>query len=80
MTNVDYSKLDYDKLLDEWAEILFKKVEAYEQKRDDCEVGSYKYGCYQGKSAGVMEAITRLSMLERREFKKYKKENKQLEE
>ena len=79
MKSADYSKLDYDKLLDEWAEILFKKVEAYEQKRDECEMGTYKYGCYQGKHDGIMEAITRLSMLERREFNKYNKERKQLE-
>lgn len=64
-------QLDYERLLDDWADELFNKVQLYEEKRDKEEMGSYKYGYYQGKHDGVMEALTKLSMFEKRKGKKY---------
>ncbi|MEM4994897.1 hypothetical protein WKH56_20245 [Priestia sp. SB1] len=74
MKNVDYIKLDYDKLLDEWAEILFKDAEEYEKKRDQASTDSYAYGYFAGKHDGVIQAIAKLSILETRKARKYIKE------
>ena len=74
MKNVDKTKLDYDKLLDDWAEDLFEEAEKYEKKRDQASTGSYAHGYFAGKHDGVIQAIAKLSTLETRKARKYIKE------
>lgn len=71
---MDKHNLDYDKLLDDWAEGLFKQAEEFEEKRDQADVGSYSHGYYRGKHDATIAAITKLAMLEGRKNKKYRVE------
>lgn len=68
---MDKSKLDYDKLLDDWADDLFTLAEHFEMKLDQCDAGSFKHGYYAGKQDGIIEAIASLAMLETRKRNKY---------
>lgn len=69
MTN---TKIDYDALLEGWAEELFQKADAARHKKDLSKVGSYEYGYYKGLNEGYIEAIARLNFLESRNRNKYK--------
>ena len=67
-------ELDYNKLLDDWADELFAKADEYAEKRDKQEIGSYNYGYYNGISEALYLAITKLTIRERRYKKKFMKE------
>lgn len=71
---VDKSKIDYDRLLDDWAEILHKEADKAKKVSDESEMGSYRYGYFNGLSKGYFDAIARLSLLENRKVKNYLKE------
>lgn len=61
--------MDYNKLLDEWAEIVLEKAMVVQSKNDDYEFGTYKYGLNKGYAEGLRMATAILSRLEQ----KYKK-------
>jgi hypothetical protein len=74
MKSIDKSKLDYDKLLDDWANYLFEEVEKFEKKRDQALTGSYAHGYFEGKHDGLLQALAKLSTLETRKARNYIKE------
>jgi hypothetical protein len=68
---LDKSKLDYDRLLDDWAEDLFILAEHFKMKTNQCELDSFKNGYYSGKHDGIIEAIASLAVFETRKKGKY---------
>lgn len=66
--------LDYEKLLDDWAEELFEMSRQHEKLRDMSEIGSVDYGYHAGMSNAYVTAVTKLTFLEKRKSKKYKTE------
>ncbi|MFK3936502.1 hypothetical protein ACI2JA_03165 [Alkalihalobacillus sp. NPDC078783] len=64
--------LDYNKLLDDWAEDLLNEAERWGDKKNQHDVGSYKYGYYQGISEGYYMAVSKLNGLEKRKARKHK--------
>lgn len=71
---VDKSKIDYDMLLDDWAEIVITEADRYMSLSETAEVGSYRSGFYDGMYRGHVDALDRLILLKNR--KKYKEEIK----
>lgn len=64
-------KLDYDALLDDWAEILHKKADAAKEIEENAETGSFKHAHCIGYREGLFMALSQLSLLEKRKKKKY---------
>lgn len=72
---VDKSKLDYDRLLDDWAEMIFVEADRCKKISEEAEVGSYRYGYFDGVHKGYIDALAKLSLLENRKYKKYTIDN-----
>lgn len=64
--------LDYDKLLDDWAEYLLKKSDEADENNSYEEIGTFKYGYRKGYAEGIREAVSYLSFLEKRRKSLYK--------
>ncbi|RYI30511.1 hypothetical protein EVU96_08845 [Bacillus infantis] len=64
-------KIDYDKLLDDWADRLYKKADELEEQLKDREDGSYRHGFINGKRDGFFEALATLSLLEKKKKNNY---------
>ena len=64
-------KLDYHRLLDDWADKLHKTLDDVLDKEEKSELGSYHYGYYRGYGEGLSRALAELSILENRKSKKY---------
>ena len=62
--------MDYDKLLDEWAEEIYKKTDKAREDYGYQKNGDFKNGRLMGYTDGLIMALTMLTTLE----KKYKKE------
>lgn len=63
--------LDYDKLLDDWAELVYEKVDKLEEQLDSAKVGSTKYCYLKGRQDAYLESLAMLSLLEKRKKNKY---------
>lgn len=63
--------LDYDALLNDWAEELHKKVDKAREMEGESETGSYKHGHCVGYCEGLLMALAQLSLLEKRKTKNY---------
>lgn len=67
--------IDYNKLLDDWADHLLPKAHEADEKSGYEQAGSYKYGYFKGYSQGIREASAYLSFLEKRKSHLYKMED-----
>jgi len=56
--------MDYNKLLDEWAEEVYKKADKAREESGWADTGSYKHGRLVGYDDGLIMAITMLTRLE----------------
>ena len=65
--------INYNKLLDDWAEHILKKAHTAENKRLYEDLFSYKGGYLKGYSEGIRTALAHLSLLEKRKYKNYLK-------
>jgi hypothetical protein len=63
-------EINYDKLLNDWAEKIYAKADKYGTDRGYESFGTYKDGLYQGWREGLIDAVTILVMMERKERKK----------
>lgn len=63
--------LDYDALLDDWAKELHEKIDRAQELEDETELGSFKHGHCVGYREGMLTAMVKLSLLEKRKTKKY---------
>lgn len=53
--------MGYEKLLDNWAEIVFRKADLAMDRAEDVKVDSYKHGYCKGYSDGLRMALSTLS-------------------
>lgn len=58
--------IDYDKLLDEWADKVYAEMARYQSVRDDHPVGSYKDAMCRGHIDGLASALALLSIIEKK--------------
>lgn len=65
------SKLDYDRLLDDWADLVFKEMDIAKSIFKSEPLGSPKYYTSKGYEDGLSMAMALLSTLEKRKRKKY---------
>jgi hypothetical protein len=65
--------MDYNKLLDEWAEQVYEKADKAREDSGYADTGSFKHGRLMGYDDGLIMALTMLTTLE----KKYKKLEKE---
>lgn len=66
-------ELDYDKILDEWADQIYKKVENYRKQIEDIDDYTYKKGRLSGYADGLILAICMLNRIEQKTLNKAKK-------
>lgn len=64
-------KLDYETLLDDWAEQLLNEVGKYDKLIENSNENNFKHGLHIGMRDGIMKALVNLHMLEHRKNKKY---------
>lgn len=57
---------DFDKLLDEWAEMVFKKADEAQDKRSEIETGTYKDGYLKGYNKGLIMSTSILHLKEKK--------------
>lgn len=57
--------MDYNKLLDEWAEKVFEKADKAMKLSEDSKENSYEQGYRRGYSNGLRMAISILSQMEK---------------
>ena len=62
--------LDYDKILDDWSEEMYKKIDKIQDMIDNCE-DSGRTRFLEGYIKGVLETKAYLSLLENRKKDKY---------
>lgn len=58
--------MDYEKLLDDWAEKLLSEADKFRETSEDAIVGSYNHGYSKGYSDGMYMALTFLNRIERK--------------
>jgi len=58
--------INYDELLNQWAEKIYQKADTYRDKGIYEESGSWKDGYYKGLAEAYIMAITELTMLEKK--------------
>lgn len=63
--------INYDKLLDDWAEELFKQSDKLKNRIKNEELSQYKEAYLKGYSEGIISAIVTLDFYEKRKYKKY---------
>lgn len=63
--------LDYDRLLDDWAELVYEKVDKLEEKMAIVDVGSTRYCYLKGHQDAFLQSLAMLSLLEKRKKSKY---------
>lgn len=61
--------MDYNQLLDEWAEEVYSKADKAREESNYTKVGSYKHGLHVGYADGLIMAVTLLSKHEKRHEK-----------
>ena len=64
--------INYDEVLDSWAEKVLSKADMFNKKSDDVEFGSKDYIRYKSYSEGLYMATAMLSNEERKYKRKYK--------
>ncbi|MEK4025407.1 hypothetical protein [Sporosarcina sp. FSL W7-1283] len=69
--NKEKKKLDYDLLLDDWAEEIYQMADEHAIKRDVSETGSFKHGYHKGMHDALIMSLVKVTFLENRRTKKY---------
>lgn len=64
--------INYDEILNVWHDKVIEKAEKYQEKADDCELGSKEYYKYRNYANGLYDALAMLSLEERKAKKKLK--------
>lgn len=70
--------IDYDRLLDDWADHMHEKAEIARIQSEEKKLGSYTDGYWRGYQTGIYESSAYLTFLEKRKRKMY--ETKEPEE
>lgn len=71
---VDKTEIDYDRLLDDWADIIYVEADRHKKTSEEFETGSYRRGYYAGLHAAYIDSLARISLLENRKAKRYMKD------
>jgi hypothetical protein len=62
--------MNYDKLLDEWADELYKRIDECTERMDSMDEYDYKQGRTKGYQDGLLMAMAILSRLENKHKRK----------
>lgn len=60
------TKINYEKLLNDWAEEIFRRADEAEERMSVAEIGSYKHGCSKGLGDGYRMAVAILTRMEQK--------------
>ncbi|MGG0667785.1 hypothetical protein ABE073_04565 [Lederbergia citrisecunda] len=63
--------LDYDLLLDDWAEEIYALADKHEAKKDESKTGSFQHGYHKGMHDALIMSLVKVSFLENKRTKKY---------
>ena len=64
--------INYDEVLDKWHDKVIEKADKYNEKADECELGSKDYYKFKMYSDGLYMAVSMLSLEERKAKRKLK--------
>ena len=64
--------INYDEVLDKWYDKVIEKADTYNEKADECELGSKDYYKFKNYSNGLYMALSMLSLEERKAKRKLK--------
>jgi len=62
--------INYDEILNVWHDKVIEKAEKYQEKANDCELGSKEYYKYRNYANGLYDALAMLSLEERKAKRK----------